>query len=407
MTRELVSVILLATALLGFALSRSVAPGVSVSRQTVVPSQGEPVPVLWVSPQDPKGTALLAHGITASKETLLCVAEALAANGFECCVLDLPGHGESSTPSSREAVDEAFAACASALRASRGQGQIDLLVGHSYGAGTGARACGRGLIKPRAFVAIGARPRLTGRRPERTLLIMGRLEELITAAELRSHAEAIGAEAIVVPWSDHALEPFDPQVASAIVRFAKPLLGESTGTESSSAVARLLGCALLFASSVLLAGLTLPRRPVGARAYAAGLLAAGSVLAPALLGLHGWWVYIAPTPIRAALALVAISVSFAVARGLNRMARREGRETDHGWAVYALVLSVAVVPVIALALAGRRFPALVVGLLFLLLLGGSGLGLLTRWRTESDLAGHVAFAVVVGYVPGVWFGGLL
>ena len=46
-------------------------------------------------------------------------------------------------------------------------------------------------------------------------------------------------------------------------------------------------------------------------------------------------------------------------------------------------------------------------LLFLLLLAGSTVGLLTQRRTESDTAGYVAFAVVVGYVPGVWFGGLL
>jgi hypothetical protein len=122
-----------------------------------------------------------------------------------------------------------------------------------------------------------------------------------------------------------------------------------------------------------------------------------------VLGLHGWWVYIAPTPVRALLAVAFAAVCFAAANVLHGL----GRSEHGGWGTYAILLSVALIPLIVLALEGRRFLALVVGLLCLLLLGGSAVGLLTRWRTKSDVAGYVAFAVVVGYVPGVWFGGLL
>ncbi len=79
--RPLLSVILFATAITGFALSRSVADGVTVARVAIESPQGEMVPALWVSPLRPRGTALLAHGITASKETMLSLAESLAGAG--------------------------------------------------------------------------------------------------------------------------------------------------------------------------------------------------------------------------------------------------------------------------------------------------------------------------------------
>src|SRR6266702_6171237 len=77
----------------GVILSRRVEPGVGVEAVTLA---GD-TPALQFLPANPgpRPVALLAHGVTASKETLFRFGEALAAAGVVCFAVDLPGHGES------------------------------------------------------------------------------------------------------------------------------------------------------------------------------------------------------------------------------------------------------------------------------------------------------------------------
>src|SRR5690242_14443312 len=83
----------LALIAVGVALSHRIEPGVRVEAVTLA---GD-TPALRFLPagSGPRPVALLAHGVTASKETLFRFGEALAAAGFECIAVDLPGHGES------------------------------------------------------------------------------------------------------------------------------------------------------------------------------------------------------------------------------------------------------------------------------------------------------------------------
>jgi len=78
---------------IGLALSHRIEPGVRVQKVTLA----EETPALKFIPAGagPHSVALLAHGYAGSKESLFRYAEALAAAGFVCYDVDLPGHGAS------------------------------------------------------------------------------------------------------------------------------------------------------------------------------------------------------------------------------------------------------------------------------------------------------------------------
>jgi pimeloyl-ACP methyl ester carboxylesterase len=80
----------------GVAFSHVIEPGVRIEKLMLV---GD-IPAIRFSPktQGPPPIALLAHGGTASKETLFLYGEALAVAGFDCYAVDLPGHGDSRRP---------------------------------------------------------------------------------------------------------------------------------------------------------------------------------------------------------------------------------------------------------------------------------------------------------------------
>src|SRR5579864_4171475 len=90
---QIVAVASVAFIVAGFLMSRLTEPGVRVEAVTLA----NDTPALRFLPASagPHPVALLAHGITASKETLFRFCEALATAGFACFAIDLPGHGES------------------------------------------------------------------------------------------------------------------------------------------------------------------------------------------------------------------------------------------------------------------------------------------------------------------------
>ncbi|GGF49897.1 alpha/beta hydrolase [Marmoricola endophyticus] len=75
--------------------------------------------------------ALLVHGITSSAATMEELATAMAAAGWSCTAVDLPGHGTSGP-----ATSYAFADVADAIHDQLGGG-FDLYVGHSLGGAVG------------------------------------------------------------------------------------------------------------------------------------------------------------------------------------------------------------------------------------------------------------------------------
>ena len=133
----------------GVILSRRVEPGVRVDAVTLA---GD-TPALQFLPADsgPRPVALFAHGVTASKETLFRFGEAFAAAGFVCFAVDLPGHGESRRLFSLAENAPTLEGIARAI------GSVEVFVGHSMGAGAGAKAVrDGGLSSLRLFIALGA-----------------------------------------------------------------------------------------------------------------------------------------------------------------------------------------------------------------------------------------------------------
>src|ERR1035437_4548454 len=125
----------------GAALSHVIEPGVRVEKVTLA----EQTPALKFIPTnaEPHPVALLAHGYASSKETLFRYGEALAAAGFICYSVDLPGHGAS--PRTYTYMEAAHTLEAIA----REVGPVDVFAGWSMGGFTGGEAVREGRSEER------------------------------------------------------------------------------------------------------------------------------------------------------------------------------------------------------------------------------------------------------------------
>src|ERR1700677_68328 len=152
----------------GIVLSHRIEPGVRVQKVTLA----EETPALKFLPAGPgpHPVALLAHGYTASKETLFRYGEALAAAGFICYDVDLPGHGAS--PRTYTFMETVHTLETVAHKV----GPIDVFAGHSLSASTGGEAVREGGMTPGLFIAIGGGPALGDHAPP-LLLLEGQFEE--------------------------------------------------------------------------------------------------------------------------------------------------------------------------------------------------------------------------------------
>lgn len=353
----------------GALLARAIEPGVTISRVEL--SLGPAVRVAPIG-SAVRPTALLAHGVTASKETLVRLAEALALSGFECLVVDFPGHGESrgSLRSDAPGVLEEGA------RALSGTNRVDVVAGHSMGAYVAAHAIDTHRIEARLLLAFGAVPRS---RVE-TVYLEGAWEELLVPP----------AGAVVSPWSDHCLEPWDPVLVGAAVSAACVKAG-LTPVPASRWKLRALGAMLALAGVLLLIfGLT-PSRG-GALT---GLGVATIALAWPAFGLPLWFAGM-PTrthwPLQLGLALLTTLGSLVV----QRVARRRARVTQGAFAGLGLLLATGAF------MAGNSFGALAATILTGVTALGWALGAFAEARTTSADAGHAAFGLWLGYLLGQW-----
>lgn len=347
---------------LGLGLARVVDPGVVVTEAVV---DGTPTLTFAPATPGPHPRALLAHGVTASKETLFRLGEALALAGFQARAIDLPGHGASTRSFSPARNPDVIAAAAAAF------GPVDVYVGHSMGAWAGAPASSRFPSPPRLFVAVGALPEVA---PVPTLLALGRYEEAVSVAEARRRgAGDDGVRVVVSPWSDHALEPWDPVLVDAIVD-ASLQATQHAGVPPRPSWWRwrLLGVVLALAGALFTF-----------RGVATGLAV---VVVVALVAPP--WIFATPTFVRLPLWLAAVPCIALLTRVLQR-------------------LRVPLVSVPVAAGIGAVFLA-VVGLSFLALFLGLGAGLAWAawivWRVAGDEGWSAALAagVFCGFAAASW-----
>lgn len=360
---------------LGVVLSRDVEPGIRVEAVTLA---GD-VPALRFLPAEsgPRPVALLAHGVTASKETLFRFGEALAAAGFVCFAVDLPGHGDSAAPFRGRENANTLTRVASTL------GSVDIFLGHSMGAYAGAEAVRNGGMEPRLFIAVGALPDLGEQGPP-LLLMAGWFEEAVPLARLQARTDA---RLVLSRWSDHALEPYDAHLVDAAVEAACATIGQRPPAPPVRWRLRLAGMVLGMLGALVL-GHRLPElwpRVGPARGPLVSVLAIVAVASTS-----GTWLGAAPIARRAPLQLAAMAIVFLVVFGAGNL--RIPR-----WSFAAL----AVAFMIGCAAVGARFLALFAGLGALVLLAGTMLGWIAACRgTRRD--GDLALAIFVGYAIGQW-----
>jgi dienelactone hydrolase len=118
----------------------------NIERLSIKSSGGE-VPSVIISPAEPRGGAVIAHGYGGCKEELLGLAWRVAEQGQAACTIDLRGHGEH-----RLAMDDEFLAdMEAAIRYCRRFGKV-VAIGHSLG--------GRLALNSSSDYAIGISPPL-------------------------------------------------------------------------------------------------------------------------------------------------------------------------------------------------------------------------------------------------------
>jgi pimeloyl-ACP methyl ester carboxylesterase len=366
------AVVLLAA---GVALSRLLEHGVHVESVTLA---GD-VPALRFASANagPCPVAVLAHGVTASKETLFRFSEALAAAGFLCVAVDLPGHGASGhrfAPGENASTLERVAAAL---------GRVDVFLGHSMGAGAGAESVRRAGLRPQLFIAVGALPNLGSGGPP-LLLLAGRWEEAVPTSWLK---EQTNARLVLSAWSDHALEPYDPQLVNAAVETACVAVGRPPPSAPTRWRWRLAGLGLALLGALVLA-LSVPAR-WPQLAQVRGVLVAGIFIAAIALT-AGTWVSAAPHLRRVPVALAVTGVAWLVIGGAGRLKIPR-------WSFPALAAAAA----LGCGAAGAYFLALFAGLFAGILFAGTVLGFLaTRGATRRQ--GDIAMAIIVGYAIGQW-----
>jgi hypothetical protein len=375
-------VLALATASLaaGVLLSRWIEPGVRVESVTL--AGVTPALHFYPAGAGPHPVALLAHGITSSKEMLFRCSEALAAAGFECYSVDLPGHGASAQAFTFDRTLKALGKVTPVI------GPVDVFVGHSMGVYAGAAAVSDGGLNPRLFVAIGSVPDLGPHGPP-LLLLAGRFEEfpqILPAMKARADARVV-----ISPWCDHALEPWDPKLVNTAVQAACAATGRTPPPPPTRWRWRLVGIVLGFWGAVGL-GVRLPEI-FPSLAKWPGVPLSLLVIVSSALTCKTWLAampYLGRVPLvigAAALTWLAIAVA---ARW--RIPRWTLPASAMGASLVCGVLGLWLTPWFSLGalLAGGLAACLWMGLL---------LGAIVGRRSRQ---GGLAMAIFVGYVIGQW-----
>jgi hypothetical protein len=371
----------------GTLLAHLLEPGVGIQR--VILAGNTPTIHLFPKTSGSHPVALLAHGVTASKETMFRFGEALAAAGFDCYAVDLAGHGESRLRCSGAAMAAQMGDITRAL------GRVEVFVGHSMGAGVGRASVQNGGLRPRLFIAAGANPRLGERGPP-LLLLAGDFEELVSVRALKARSDA---RLVLSPWSDHVLEIFDPCLVNAGVGAACAAVGITPPPAPRFWLWRLAGVVCGMAGALGLIWSLPELDPRLARAH--GILVPGAVLMSVVLT-TGWWFGASPHLHRMPLQLaIGVFVWLALA-GLGKLGLPRWSFAAGVAELTLLCIIVRVIPEVAPR--DWRNPFRILALIGALCSLFAGAGLVLGRMASRGLRrdGDLAVAIFLGYAIGQW-----
>lgn len=368
----------------GLVLSHRIEPGVQVQKATLA----EDTPALKFIPAGPgpHPVALLAHGLTASKEAFFRFAEALTAAGFVCYAVDLPGHGAS--PRTFTIIDTVHTLEAVA----REVGPLDVFVGHSMGGFTGGEAVREGGMKPGLFIAIGSFPALGDHAPPMLLLEGGWFDMDVTPALLKTRTNA---RLVISPWSNHLCELADPFLVNAAVEAACASVHKTPPPPPTAWRWRLLGIVLALIGAGKLANCLTDLFPQLAQFR--GLFIAVFVVVAFMLTVGYAWLDTAPHlrffPKQG--ATMAVMLLLAMIAGRLRIPR---------WSFAVLGVLVMVIAFCWLKVSGS-LPFLLSTFFFFfftpVLIAGTAIGWIAA-RRGSRIQGDIVMAIIVGCALFQW-----
>jgi len=290
----------IAALILGAMLSRVIEPGVRVKK--IMLTANTPALRLFPATPGPHPIVLLAHGDGASKEMLFRFGEALAAAGFDCYSVDQAGYGESPQSCSRTNVRHYF------VQAERTLGAVDVFIGHSVGSGTGSWSVREAGFRPKLFIGVGNTATLGEHGPP-ALLLFGRFAEFGIPAQTN-------AQVVISPWSDHALEAFDPVLVNAAVKAACATAGKPVPAAPTAWRWRVAGLVLGMAGAFVLMFRLPELHPRLARIR--GFIVPAILLIAIILTM-GTWIGVTPQLRRIPQQLVLLPVIWLALAGLSRL----------------------------------------------------------------------------------------
>jgi pimeloyl-ACP methyl ester carboxylesterase len=284
----------------GAALSHVIEPGVHVEK--IVLATNTPALRIFPETPGPHPIALLAHGDGASKEMLFRFGEALAAAGFDCYSVDQAGYGESRLSCTRTNVRHYF------VEAERTLGEVDVFIGQSMGSATGSWSVREAGFCPKLFIAVGNTARLGEHGPP-ALLMFGRFEEFGIPIQTN-------ATVVISPWSDHALEAFDPVLVNTAIKAACITVGKPVPAAPTAWRWRFAGLVLGMAGALVLMFRLPELHPRLARIR--GFIVP-AVLLIAIILTMGTWLGVSPQLRRIPQQLVLLPVIWLAFAGLSRL----------------------------------------------------------------------------------------
>jgi hypothetical protein len=368
----------------GLALSHRIEPGVRVQKAML--AEETPAFAFLPAGPGPHPVALLAHGSPASKETVFRYGEALAAAGFICYGVDLPGYGAS--PRTYTFMDTVHTLEAVAHEV----GPVDVFLGDSMGGFWGGEAVREGVIRPGLFIALGSMPILGDHAPP-LLLLAGRFEEAFPPAILKTRTDA---RVVISPWSDHVLELWDPLLVNTAVQAACAAVHKTPPPSPTAWRWRLLGAVLAILAAGKLASCLTDLFPRWARFR--GLFIAVFVVVAFMLTIGGRWLDATPHLRVLPKQGIAMAATFL-------LARIAGRLRIPRWSFAALGVLVMMIAFCWLNASGSSgatlFALFTVISLTPALIGGTLIGSVAA-RCGSRLQGDIAMAIIVGCAAFQW-----
>ncbi len=389
----IVGALMIACATIGVNLSREIEPGIIVQSIHI-----DRAPALHFLPRGKRcGTALLVHGIPSNKHMVFRIAEALAAAGFEVVTVDLPGNGDSMLPLSYIGAKKTLGAAARYL----GGNSVDVVIGHSLGATLAGQAIFAGELRSRALFAFGALPEIGSRTATRLWYFGGQFDELVRLQDAEAWAKRTRAVVVTTSFADHPLALFSPYLVEQAVRAASFVVGAAISEPARYWRWRLVGACLLAIAALLAIRSLAQALPAISlwRAIGYGVACAAIVLCAAQFAAWSWLAGM-PTWPRVLFAMLVMVPAAGGSWLLGALAKRFKSK----WPAAGLWAVVMMLPIVALAtkVIGAPFVALVATVMTPVTAIAASLGTLVEKRAGQPVAAHLCFAIVIGWVLGMW-----